>query len=414
MDNLHKKLASLGDLIQRDVPDQQAEIMLTQLHERRHRQHVTRAVLSAALIFGAAGYLTHGLMVDAPVETQGSWPTVVRLGDGTMAVPLTSDTKMKLVKVSPKTVVIALNKGRSRFEVTPSETREVRVVIEDITVRVVGTAFEVARAGGNVDVAVMHGTVEVTGPMGRRLLTAGQSDTFESTARRPTEAPPQTKGDEAPSASDAAPSASDAAPADPLAVTDTAVKSVDSAVARVAAPAPKAVVSKKPNKKQTKRHKTIGTPDTATRWKTLAKNGDYAGAHAALKEPGARVMNSPRELLFAADIARRSGHPRAAVPYIEKVVDGFEKDHRAPMAAFSLGRIHLYQLGSPAAAAQRFAQAWSLDPKGSLAEDALAREAEAWSRAGQGNRAKAAALRYIKAYPQGRRLDAVKRFGGVE
>jgi transmembrane sensor len=84
------------------------------------------------------------------------------------------------------------------------------------------------------------------------------------------------------------------------------------------------------------------------------------------------------------------------------------------MAAFSLGRIHLYQLGKPAAAARRFAQAQSLDPKGTLAEDALAREAEAWSRAGNADRAKAAALRYLKSYPKGHRLDAIKRFGGIE
>jgi len=195
-----------------------------------------------------------------------------------------------------------------------------------------------------------------------------------------------------------------------------AVNTADAAVAKVAAPAraPKIVVSKKPRKTQRSRQKTAPVPDTGARWKALAKTGDYAGAHAALKKPEARVGSSPRELLFAADVARRSGHPRAAVPYLERVVDGFGKDRRAPMAAFSLGRIHLYQLGNPAAAAKRFAQAWSLDPKGSLAEDALARETEAWSRAGQGNRAKAAALRYIKAYPQGRRLDAVKRFGGLE
>jgi transmembrane sensor len=126
------------------------------------------------------------------------------------------------------------------------------------------------------------------------------------------------------------------------------------------------------------------------------------------------VANTAEALLFAADVARRSGHPRAAVPYLAGVVDRFGSDSRAAMAAFSLGRIHLYQLGSPAAAAKRFAQAWSLNPSGTLAEDALARETEAWSRAGRSDRAKAAALRYLKAYPKGHRLDAIKRFGGIE
>jgi len=49
----------------------------------------------------------------------------------------------------------------------------------------------------------------------------------------------------------------------------------------------------------------------------------------------------------------------------------------------------------------------------SLAEDALAREVEAWSRAGETETARVQALIYSQRYPQGRRVHAVRRFGGL-
>jgi transmembrane sensor len=74
----------------------------------------------------------------------------------------------------------------------------------------------------------------------------------------------------------------------------------------------------------------------------------------------------------------------------------------------------LEQLGRPREAAQAFSTARRLDRAGTLTQDALAREVESWSRAGEAQLAGERAREYLKLYPQGRRVSAVKRLGGIE
>ena len=92
------------------------------------------------------------------------------------------------------------------------------------------------------------------------------------------------------------------------------------------------------------------------------------------------------DLLLAGDVARLSGHAAAAVAPLSRAVTLHPGDPRAPLAAFTLGRVHLEDLGAPRDAAIAFARARELAPDGPLAEDALAREVEAWSRAGEAER----------------------------
>ena len=86
----------------------------------------------------------------------------------------------------------------------------------------------------------------------------------------------------------------------------------------------------------------------------------------------------------------------------------------APLAAFTLGRIYLSQVGQPAKAADAFALSRKLAPAGSLAEDALAREVEAAEVAGQTSRARDLAEQYLRRYPNGRRLTSVRQSGGLD
>jgi transmembrane sensor len=120
------------------------------------------------------------------------------------------------------------------------------------------------------------------------------------------------------------------------------------------------------------------------------------------------------DLQLAADVARLSGHAGAAVAPLVRALERHADDPRAPLVAFTLGRVHLEDLGAPRDAALAFARARTLAPDGPLAEDALAREVEAWSRAGDTGTARVQALIYTQRYPQGRRVHAVRRFGGLE
>ncbi|MGF1467349.1 MAG: tol-pal system YbgF family protein, partial [Sandaracinaceae bacterium] len=151
-------------------------------------------------------------------------------------------------------------------------------------------------------------------------------------------------------------------------------------------------------------------------WEDLAREGRYDRAFEALARHGGitAVPDRPAALMLAADVARLSRHPEDALAPLEGVVARHARDPRAPLAAFTLGRVLLEELGRPRPAAEAFARARRLAPAGSLAEDALAREVEAWSRAGEAARARRLAEDYVARYPRGRRLSSTRRFGGLD
>jgi TolA-binding protein len=109
-------------------------------------------------------------------------------------------------------------------------------------------------------------------------------------------------------------------------------------------------------------------------------------------------------LLAQADAARAAGRSEAAAALLERVGRDHPGDPRTPLAAFTLGRLLLEALDRPAQAAEAFARAWALDPRGALAEDALAREVESLAAAGDREGAKARALEYRRRYPKGSRI----------
>ncbi len=160
---------------------------------------------------------------------------------------------------------------------------------------------------------------------------------------------------------------------------------------------------------------TSPTAPAGGAWRALAGRGDYAAAYDDLRAAGpSSVRDVPEELLLAADVARLSGHAADATGPLKRVMSEHRGDPRAPLAAFTLGRVELDQLGRPRDAAASFAAARALDPNGALAEDALAREVEAWARAGDPTLARERADAYVAQYPTGRNLRTVRAFGGMK
>jgi transmembrane sensor len=134
------------------------------------------------------------------------------------------------------------------------------------------------------------------------------------------------------------------------------------------------------------------------------------------REAATREVAASAETLFAnADKARKDGRPEQALGYLKAITDRHPGDPRAPLAAFTRGRVLLESLGRPREAAQAFAQARGLSGKRSaLAEDALAREVEAYARAGESSLARERAELYRRNYPKGLRLHQVIRSGGLQ
>jgi transmembrane sensor len=229
-----------------------------------------------------------------------------------------------------------------------------------VRVEATDASFVVARSDAASTVTVTRGSVRVLWAIGEADLLAGESGTFPPTAL----APP--------------PSASQAVP-------------------------PPTVPASSPS--------SAASSD----WRGFAREGDFDRAYAELgAQGGAVVRDDIGDLLLAADVARMSHHPAQAIDPLRRAVRNHRGDPRAPLAAFTLGRVLLDELGRPREAADAFADARAIAPGGPLAEDALAREVEAASRAGDASRASARAQLYVTTYPAGARIRSVRRYGGLE
>jgi transmembrane sensor len=276
---------------------------------------------------------------------------VLALGDGSVVTPLGPDSRLLARRVSETDVVVALTGSGARFDVPDRVARRFRAELGTLALETRGAAFRVQITRRQVEVATERGAVSVRWGHERREIAAGETRAFPVGARE--------------------------------------------GIARAGHDEPAAAVE---------------PPST---WREDAGRGDYAAAWAAIAHPPA-PLDRMEDLLLAGDVARLSGHPDAAVAPLARALALHPEDPRSPLAAFTLGRVHLEDLGAPRDAALDFARARELAPDGPLAEDALAREVEAWSRAGETETARARALTYTRRYPDGRRARAVRRFGELE
>ena len=164
----------------------------------------------------------------------------------------------------------------------------------------------------------------------------------------------------------------------------------------------------------------VTSGDVEVRWtggRTVVRAGSVAILPASVAASGpvaSRVAPDAEALMRDADAARRAGRPAAAVPYYRRLLRAFPTDERAPVAAFTLGRVLLTQLDRPDEAADAFATSRRLAPAGALAEDAWAREVEAAARAGEAHRARSLARAYLARHGDEPRATAVRRAGGLE
>lgn len=147
-------------------------------------------------------------------------------------------------------------------------------------------------------------------------------------------------------------------------------------------------------------------PEATGQGSRLVKGGSHTSAPAG-SAPHISARTA-QQLLLEVDTARSSGHPTRAVELLREILRDYPRDPRAPLAAFTLGRVLMNELGRPREAAAAFQQVRQKAPASQFAEDALAREVEAWARASEPARARALATTYLERYPSGRHARRVK------
>jgi hypothetical protein len=147
-------------------------------------------------------------------------------------------------------------------------------------------------------------------------------------------------------------------------------------------------------------------------WETLADNGDFRAANAALDREGGFQRASERasasQLLVLADIARASGGREQAAQALKRVLSAYDSAPEAPLAAWTLGNL-LEQAGDRAGAAEAYATYRRLSPTGDFAEDAAARQVDAALSQGNLELGTRAMEEYAQNFPKGRRLAELRK-----
>jgi transmembrane sensor len=351
------------------VPRSPADLARRMLRRRRALASVD-VLFAAACIVLAFAFRPVGARSDvAPRADVALVARSVSFADGSSAELADREAELRVEHESVERVVTSL-KGAARFDVVPNAARAFEVRTRDVRVRVLGTRFAVQElGGGQTKISVDRGKVQVEWLGGSHLLLAGESGTF----------PPSVADRDLAAGLAAAEHESPRAAAEPPSF------------------APKNVRAEPP----------------AASWRDYAINGQYDKAYVELSQRGkSAVRDEPADLMLAADVARLSSHPGEAVAPLRKLCDVYPSDKRAPVAAFTLGRVLLDDLGRASEAAAVFEKARVLWPSGPLAEDAFAREVEAWRRAGNGERARTLADQYLRQYPNGRHAAALRKVAG--
>jgi transmembrane sensor len=349
----------------------------------RHRRRVR------ALTFVASALLLVGAVVvgwkrsEAPVSTPAEMVARVEVASsGEVQIHGSSD--VRTVRLDAHETVLELRSGAARFSAEKQVGRRLRVLVGAVRIEVVGTVFVVERRAAGVRVNVEEGRVQVfVGDVLQRVVSAEETVVFDLA------------NVEASSTAEAVPpSSSTEVGAEAEVVMDPGL-----------ADAPRLPPAKSPSKKR----RGKGLSPAPKEWRALAAVGEFQDAWDAMQRE--KPKDEPEDLLRAADVARRSGHPKEAVAPLERVISAFARDARAPLAAFTLGRVLLEDLSAPGPAAQAFAKAQVLAPSGPLALSALAREVEARAKANDFERARECARAYLDRAPDGPHARSVKEWG---
>jgi transmembrane sensor len=264
-------------------------------------------------------------------------------------------TRWEPLVASPAQLVSSLRRGWTTFDVKPNGTRRWIIEAGPVTVEVIGTRFSIQRDERKVSVRVERGAVLVRGelvPDKVQRLSAGQS----------------------------------------LEV----------------------VLKADPEPKPPARAQAIEKGSAAPGWLGHAEQGKFRDAYAELGGAGLRQeaqrTDSLERLLMLADVARLSGHPAEAVAPLYRIVQHHAGRPEAALAAVTLGRLLLDQLGNPGEAARVLERALALGVPLGLREDVYARLVEAHVRAGNRAAAGAVSKRYDREFSNGRRRNEISRW----
>ncbi len=289
----------------------------------------------------------------AATVTSTTTPVAVALHEGTQ-VELQPRTSVQVAQQSPEDVLLLLDEGTVRLDVVKNAKRRFVVRAGDVDVQVIGTQFDVRRAGREIAVSVFRGIVEVRTSDQVHRLAAGERWSRAGFA----EVQP---------------------PAE-----DTLEEEVVDEVEPPPGQRPPAT------KRKVKRTRTAPAPVVAA--------PPQPPPAAPIAEPV--PVPTARSLFDSAVSARSKGNAAEAISRFEQLLRDFPKSSFASLSAFELGRLQMDSRRNPRAAAAAFEQVLAIAGDSGLTEDALGRLVEAYASFDVAACRKARA-RYLSAFPSG-------------
>lgn len=135
------------------------------------------ALLAGLLFLSAATYLLLKKVRNIPervAEVTVSNPGSVRLSDGTIVglAPNTTITYTFDRETSERTIHL---KGTAAFSVAPDPSRPFLVLVNDLTIKVLGTSFTVRNTPDSTLIELATGVVEVNNGKNKRIVKAGET-----------------------------------------------------------------------------------------------------------------------------------------------------------------------------------------------------------------------------------------------
>lgn len=348
---------------------------------------------------------------------QAGAPLVIQTTDGSR-ISLDPGTRLEPIDNDGRFFRAQLHRGRAHLDVRAGDPRRWVIEAGRVSVEIIGSKVAIYRAERRYEVEVYEGAVMVWGPAvtgGARRLGAGQSLKVEESPASPqaVAAPPVSLG-LAPRAPlvPQVPQVPQASP--PASVSPQVPKASRLPTLKVPQPPQEglgaAEAQRPPEEPRPLPSPAPAAPEPAVGQTTPVSPPSPSTSSPAPSSPPALAPLSAEDLIALADMARQSGHPRDALPLLDRVVSEHPHDPRAALAAFTRGRIESDDLSEPARAAASFRQALTLAPPQALAEDAYARLVEALLQAGQRSAAEAAATEYHTRFPAGRYRERMRQW----
>src|SRR5690606_30409094 len=393
----------------------------------------------------------------------GPRPERVVLSDGS-AIELAEQSSLEVLSNDRESFVTVLRQGRGTFDVKPGGSRRWRIEAGPVEVEVVGTRFTVERSADQVFVHVERGAVLVRGntvPDRVQRLNAGAglvvgrepkepvppvpAKTTAPDASASSETPPQEPSPEDAPAHDASPTAAPASPSLSAPPPPRAHPSAEPPRAATTAaqgapeePGPAETTENTEPTTGASRAGGNGAPSTTTAdqqpaaavarappTKPTAADTGGNGAPStttANQQPAAEVALAPptkptaaalggdeiTELLRTADRQRAEGNTAAAIITLRALLKGTSHDPRRALAAFTLAKL-LVERGHLLEAEAALRTCLSVQPSGTLAENAWARLVEVQLLSGQPNAARRSVREYARRFPNGQRLKELRQ-----